>query len=76
MVKPQCCRECVFLKLGEGQKKFYRSRMYQCTYELPKLPALPASVEHSYSWKVTNWPPKKAMMAPEYGVDCKTFARK
>jgi hypothetical protein len=75
-MKPQCCRECIFLKLGKGETKFYRHRMYECAYELPELPKLPASVEHSYTWRSRSWPPEKALMAPQYGVDCKTFARR
>jgi hypothetical protein len=75
-MKGRSCRNCVFLKLPEGQTKFYRSRMYECTYELPELPNLPESVHNHYSWRVLSWPPQKAMMAPEYGDNCKTFARK
>lgn len=74
-MKERNCRNCHWLKLGEGQTRFYKNNAYECGYPKPDLPVLPHSITQRYGWRPESVFDMRRM-TPDEGKDCPVYVRR
>lgn len=60
---------------GEASKPIRNGQIYPCSYPVPDLPAMPASVTKHPSWS-SSWPPFRSYVSQSDCAGCLCFKEK